>query len=266
MDMQLEGRRAFVSGSTQGIGYAVAAALAGEGAEVVLHGRTDERVAAAVERLRGRAPGAVVSGVAADVADPAQVGRMCRELDVIGPVDVLVNNVGVFGVQPFTEVDDAEWSRYLEVNLMSGVRLSRHLLGGMLDRGWGRVVFVASESGVDVPADMVAYGVTKAAQLALANGLAKLTRGTAVTVTSVVGGPTWSDGVASAVDEVARAQGMAPAELAAVLAGSRPTSLAQRFLEPDEVASLVCYLASPRSSATNGAALRADGGVLPTVL
>jgi len=266
MDLQMEGRRALVSGSTQGIGYAVASALAREGARVVLHGRGERRVRDTVARLREELPDAEVAGVAADVSDAGQVERMCRELDALGPVDVLVNNVGVFGLQAFAETTDAAWSRQLEVNLMSGVRLSRHLLGGMLDRGWGRVVFVASESGVDVPADMVAYGVTKAAQLALANGLAKLTRGTAVTVNSVVGGPTWSDGVASAVDEVARAQGMAPAELAAVLAGSRPTSLAQRFLEPDEVASLVCYLASPRSSATNGAALRADGGVLPTVL
>ncbi|RZS80104.1 short-subunit dehydrogenase [Motilibacter rhizosphaerae] len=263
MDLQLEGRRAFVSGSTQGIGYAVAAGLAAEGAEVVLNGRDEARVEAAVERLAAAVPGAAVSGLAADFASPAAVQALLARL---GEVDILVNNVGVFGLAEFERVPDEEWQRYLEVNLMSAVRLSRALLGGMLARGWGRVVFVGSESGVDVPGDMLPYGVSKAAALALANGLAKLTRGTGVTVTTVLGGPTWSDGVAGTVGQIAEARGVGSDELRAALVAGRPTSLVQRFLDPAEIAHLAVYLASPLSSATNGAAVRADGGVLTTLV
>jgi NAD(P)-dependent dehydrogenase (short-subunit alcohol dehydrogenase family) len=268
MDLDLTGRTAFVSGSTQGIGHAVAAALVAEGMSVVVHGRDAGRVEDAVARLVAAAPSPAVRvhGIAADVAERAEVGRLLAELDALGPVDVLVNNVGLFGVAAFTDVDDDEWHRYLEVNLMSAVRLSRHLLPPMLERGWGRVLFVGSESGVDVPAHMVHYGVTKAALLALGNGLAKLTRGTAVTVNTVLGGPTWSDGVADAVEGLARQQGLDPAALRTALAAERPTSLLGRFIEPDELAGLLAYLASPRSSAVNGAALRADGGVLTTLL
>jgi NAD(P)-dependent dehydrogenase (short-subunit alcohol dehydrogenase family) len=264
MDLQLTGARAFVSGSTQGIGYAIARALLHEGADVVINGRAEDRVADAVDRLRDEVPGATVSGLAADFQDAAAVEGMLAEL---GDVDILVNNVGVFGVAPFGDVADEEWRRYLEVNLMSGVRLSRRLLPGMLaaDRG-GRIVFVASESGVDVPADMVHYGVTKAAMIALGNGLAKTTRGTSVTVNTVLGGPTYSAGVAGAVEQIAAAQGMAVDELKAAIAAGRPTSLVQRFLEPDEIANLVAYLVSPRAAATNGAAVRADGGVLTGML
>jgi NAD(P)-dependent dehydrogenase (short-subunit alcohol dehydrogenase family) len=263
MDLQLTGRRAFVSGSTQGIGYAVARTLAEEGVTVVLNGRDEERVRAAVDRLAGEVPGADVSGIAADLADAHHVDRL---LAALGEVDVLVANVGLFEVRTFTEITDADWSRYLELNLMSAVRLSRDLLPRMLDRGWGRVVLISSESGVDVPGDMVHYGVTKAGMIALGNGLAKLTRGSAVTVNTVLGGPTYSDGVAGVVTEVAAAQGLAADDLRATLGASRSTSLLQRFIDPAEIAHLVAYLASPRSSATNGAALRADGGVLPTML
>jgi NAD(P)-dependent dehydrogenase (short-subunit alcohol dehydrogenase family) len=262
VDLDLTGRRALVTGSTQGIGRAVAARLAAEGASVVVHGRDAGRVARAVAELRREAAGPV-EGIAADVADPAAVARLAEEA---GPVDVLVNNVGVFGVGAFAETSDDDWQRYLDVNLMSGVRLSRALLPGMLASGWGRVVFVSSESGVDVPADMAAYGVTKAAQLALGNALAKTTRGTGVTVNTVLGGPTWSDGVAAAVTGLAQAQGLEVEQLRAAVAAQRPTSLVGRFLEPGEVADLVVYLCSPRASATNGAALRADGGVLTTTL
>ena len=261
MDLQLRGTTAFVSGSTAGIGYAVAAALAAEGVAVTLNGRTDDRVEAAVARLRAERPGAVVSGLAADFADPAAVARLVGRL---GDVDVLVNNVGLFGLAPFGSVDDAEWQRYFEVNVMSGVRLSRALLPGMLERGHGRVVFVSSESGVSVPADMVHYGVTKAAMIALGNGLAKTTRGTAVTVNTVLGGPTWSDGVAATVEGIAEAQGAPVAAVRDAVIGQNATTLVERFLDPTEIASLVAYLASPLASATNGAALRADGGVLTT--
>lgn len=263
MDLGLTGKRAFVSGSTQGIGYAIAAALLGEGAEVVVNGRDEHRVADAVARLRADVPGAPVAGIAADFADAAQVERL---LDELGDVDVLVNNVGVFEVAPFDQITDADWQRYLDVNLLSGVRLARRLLGPMLARGWGRVLFISSESGVDVPADMTHYGVTKAGALALGNGLAKLTRGTGVTVNTILGRPTYSDGVAQAVDGIARAQGVPASDLKDVLAAARTTSLLQRFIEPEEIARLALYLASPLSSATNGAAVRADGGVLTTLL
>jgi len=263
MDLQLTGTRAFVSGSTQGIGHAIAAALLREGAEVVVNGRDEGRVQDAVVRLRAAVPGVAVSGIAADLADADQVERL---LDRLGDVDVLVNNAGVFDVAPFDRATDADWQRYLDVNLMSGVRLTRRLLPPMLARGRGRVLFVSSESGVDVPADMVPYGVTKAGALALANGLAKTTRGTGVTVNTILGGPTYSDGVARTVEQIAQAQGVPAGDLKDTLAAARTTSLLQRFLEPEEIARLAVYLASPLSSATNGAAVRADGGVLTTLL
>jgi NAD(P)-dependent dehydrogenase (short-subunit alcohol dehydrogenase family) len=263
MDMQLNGRTAFVSGSTGGIGYAVAAGLAAEGAHVTVNGRSPERVADAVARLRAELPAVTVSGIAADLADPTAVAELIGEL---GDVDILVNNVGVFGLAAFADIDDALWQHTLELNLMSGVRLSRALLPGMLDRGWGRVVFVSSESGVNVPADMIHYGVSKAATIALGNGLAKLTRGTAVTVNTVLGGPTYSDGVAAAVRGIAESQGAPEDDVRDAVIAQNATTLLERFIDPAEIAALVTYLASPLASATNGAALRADGGVLTAVL
>ncbi|NYG21185.1 NAD(P)-dependent dehydrogenase (short-subunit alcohol dehydrogenase family) [Agromyces hippuratus] len=215
----------------------------------------------AVARLRATVPGADVAGIAADLADPLQTQSL---LDSLGEVDVLINNVGLFDVARFADIADEAWSRYFEVNVMSSVRLSRRLLEPMLEKGWGRVIFIGTESAVDVPADMIHYGATKAAALALSNGLAKLTRGTGVTVNTVLGGPTYSDGVAATVERIASAHSMSAEELKSGLV--RSSSLLQRFIEPAEIASLVAYLASPRSSATNGAALRADGGVLPTIV
>ncbi|HWK91354.1 MAG TPA: SDR family oxidoreductase [Luteimicrobium sp.] len=263
MDLGLAGKKAFVSGSTQGIGSAIAEALLREGAAVVVNGRSEQRVRDAVEALRAAVPGGVVSGVAADFEDAGQVDRLLAALD---DVDVLVNNVGVFEVKAFEDLTDEDWQRYFEVNVMSGVRLSRHVLGRMLARGWGRILFVSSESGVDVPGDMTHYGVTKAGMLALGNGLAKLTRGTGVTVNTILGGPTYSDGVARAVEELSRAQGVPVDDLKRAIAAGNRTSLLERFIEPAEIASLAAYLASPLASATNGAALRADGGVLTTIL
>ncbi len=263
MDLQLAGKSAFISGSTQGIGYATAQALAAEGVAVVLHGRTSERVEEAVARLRAEGHGVEVSGVAGDVADGTQVREV---LGALGAVDILVNNVGLFEVKPFAAVTDEDWQLFFDVNVMSAVRLSRQLLPGMLARGWGRIVFISSESGVNVPADMIHYGVTKAALLALSNGLAKLTRGSEVTVNAVVGGPTYSDGVATAVRSIAEAQGVSEADMRAAVAQGNATSLVQRFLDPAELASLTTYLASPLSAATNGSALRADGGTLVQVL
>ncbi|TKV29156.1 SDR family oxidoreductase [Arthrobacter sp. NamB2] len=263
MDMQLEGRRAFISGSTQGIGYSIARALLLEGATVVINGRSANAVDSAVQALKTELPKARVSGIAADLQISSDVQRL---LDAVGSVDILVNNVGVFGVKPFGEITDDEWVHYFNVNVMSGVRLSRALLPTMIDNGWGRVIFISSESGVNIPADMTHYGVTKAAMLALGNGLAKLTRGTGVTVNTILGGPTYSDGVAQTVTQIAAAQQVAPDDLKAMIIGGNQTSLLQRFLDPTEIAQLAVFLASPMSSATNGAALRADGGVLTAML
>jgi NAD(P)-dependent dehydrogenase (short-subunit alcohol dehydrogenase family) len=263
MDLQVSGKTAFVSGSTQGIGYAIAQALVVEGAAVIVNGRDADRVQAAVSRLEAAVPGATVSGIAADFGDAAQVDRL---LGSLGEVDILVNNVGLFEITPFADVSDEDWQRYFDVNVMSSVRLSRHVMGPMLAAGWGRIIFVGSESGVNVPADMVHYGVTKAAITALGNGLAKLTRGTEVTVNTILGGPTYSDGVARTVTQIAEAQGMPADTLKQAIIGGNQTSLLQRFIEPAEIAHLAAYLASPLSSATNGAALRADGGVLTAML
>ncbi len=261
MELNLTAKRAFVSASTRGIGFAIARALLAEGAEVTVNGRSEASVQVALRNLRHELPGAKVSGIAADFGRPDDVARL---LDALEGVDILVNNVGLFDVTPFFDVSDASWQHYFEVNVMSGVRLSRHLLPGMLAQNWGRIIFIGSESGVNVPADMVHYGMTKAAMLAVGNGLAKLTRGTAVTVNSILGGPTYSDGVAQAITEISQANGMPAEQLKAAITASNTTSLLQRFIEPEEIANLVLYLASPLSSATNGAALRVDGGVLTT--
>ncbi|MGB3373525.1 MAG: SDR family oxidoreductase [Microbacterium sp.] len=262
MDLHLAGRTAFISGSSGGIGYAIAQALAAEGARVVINGRDQHRLDIAVDRLHEH-PQAEISGLAADFADADEVARLLRDL---GDVDILVNNVGVFDIADFASTDDAEWTRYFDVNVMSGVRLSRALMGGMLSRGWGRIVFVSSESGVNVPADMIHYGVTKAAMLALGNGLAKLTRGTAVTVNSVLGGPTLSDGVQAALAAVAGAQSLPVEQVTSAIIAQNRTTLLERFIDPAEIAALVAYLASPVASATDGAVLRADGGTLTSVL
>lgn len=263
MDLQLHGKSAFISGSTQGIGYAIARALLQEGASVVINGRSESKLDEAVRQLGLEVPGATISGAVADFEDPTDVGKLLESLDAI---DILVNNVGLFELAPFEQISDEEWQRYFDINVMSGVRLSRHVLGKMLANGWGRIIFVGSESGVNIPADMVHYGVTKAGMLALSNGLAKLTRGTEVTVNTILGGPTYSDGVADTVTQIARAQAMPADDLKAAIIGGNATSLLQRFIEPTEIANLAVYLASPLSAATNGAALRADGGVLTAMV
>jgi NAD(P)-dependent dehydrogenase (short-subunit alcohol dehydrogenase family) len=263
MDLNLSGRRAFVSGSTQGIGFAIARALLEEGAGVVINGRRADRVEAAVRKLRAEFPGGTISGRTADFAQADEVAEL---LASIGDIDILINNVGLFGVAPLGTVSDEEWQRYFDVNVMSGVRLSRHALPGMLERNWGRIIFIGSESGVNIPAEMVHYGMTKAGMLAVSNGLAKLTRGTRVTVNTVLGGPTFSDGVAEAIGIIASGQGIPAEDLKAAVIAQNQTSLLERFIEPSEIAHLVLYLASPLSSATNGSAVRADGGVLTTMI
>jgi len=262
MEMHLAGKKAFISGSTKGIGYAIAQALLAEGASVIINGRNDDTLQEVVLRLQQGRRTETVSGIAADFADPAQVERLLEQL---GEVDILVNNVGMFELAAFGDIPDAEWQRYFEVHVMSGVRLSRQVLNGMIARNWGRILFIGSESGVNVPQDMIHYGVAKAGMLALSNGLAKLTRGTAVTVNTILGGPTYSDGVAGTVSAIAEAQSMSTHELKAAIIGGNQTTLLERFIEPAEIANLAVYLASPLASATNGAALRADGGVLTTL-
>ncbi len=264
MDLGLRGKTAVVTGSTAGIGLAVAAELAAEGARVVVNGRTRARVDVAIRAVRERAPGADVSGVAADLGTAAGADAV---IAAAPDADVLVNNVGVFEARAFPEITDAEWTRILEVNLLSGVRLSRHHLPRMLARGWGRILFVSSESALQIPSEMIHYGVTKTAQLALSRGLAELTRGTGVTVNAILAGPTRSEGVGQFVESLARHRGETAAEVERdSFRNARPTSLLQRFETPEEIAALVAFVASPRASGVNRAALRVDGGVVRAIV
>jgi NAD(P)-dependent dehydrogenase (short-subunit alcohol dehydrogenase family) len=263
MDLHLSGKRALVTGSTAGIGYAIAEGLAAEGARVVVNGRTRARVDEAVAALRKKHPGADVSGVAADAGSAAGCSAV---IAAVPEVDVLVNNVGIFEPKPFAEIPDGDWMRFFEVNVMSGVRFSRAYLPGMLARGWGRVLFISSESALQIPAEMIHYGTTKTAQLAVARGLAETTRGTAVTVNSILPGPTKSEGVGAFVESLATQQGKSAAEVErAFFETARPTSILQRFATPEEVAAMVTFIASPRASAVNGAALRVEGGVVRAI-
>jgi len=264
MDLQLDGKLALVTGSTAGIGLAIATALAKEGSRVIVNGRMPARVDAAIRRIRDDYSGVQLEGFVGDLATPEAVDALVHRFDL---VDVLVNNLGTYAPQPFEEVTDADWYRIIETNFMSGVRLSRHYLPRMKRAGWGRVVFISSESAVNIPVEMIHYGVTKTMQVALARGLAETTAGTAVTVNSVLAGPTRSEGVDEYIAGVAQAKHMAAAEVERQFFQTvRPTSLLQRFATVDEVAAIVAFVASPLSLATNGAALRVDGGVVRSIL
>jgi NAD(P)-dependent dehydrogenase (short-subunit alcohol dehydrogenase family) len=267
MDLQLIGKLALVSGSTAGIGNAIARSLAREGASVIVTGRTQAAVDAAASQIRAEigaagAAAAKVFGFAGDLS----LASTCDALAAAFPaVDILVNNFGIFEVRAFEAISDEDWRRFFEANVLSGVRLARAYLPRMRAQDWGRIIFISSESGYQIPAEMIHYGMTKAAQIAVARGLAELTAGTAVTVNTVLPGPTKSRGVGDFIGEMAAAAGTSATQIEQeFFKTARPTSLLKRFATPEEVASLVTYVASPRSSATNGAALRVDGGVIKT--
>jgi len=264
MDLQLTNKKALVTGSTAGIGFAIASLLAQEGAAVVVSGRSQGRVEQAVQRIRTEGKDAQVTGVSADLGTKEGVNLLIRNVPV---VDILVNNLGIFEPKPFSEITDEDWLRIFEVNVLSGVRLSRFYLPQMLQRNWGRIVFISSESGVNIPVEMIRYGVTKTAQIALARGLAEASAGTGVTVNSVLPGPTRSEGVERFVQDLAKGQGTDAASVEAeFFRTARPSSLLRRFATPEEVAAMVVYVCSPRASATNGSALRVDGGVVRSIV
>jgi NAD(P)-dependent dehydrogenase (short-subunit alcohol dehydrogenase family) len=259
MDLQLKGKIALVSGSTAGIGQAIAAALAREGARVIVNGRTSAAVDAAVTAMKSAAGGDVM-GFAGDLSSASVAEKLVQQHP---QVDILVNNLGIFEVKPFEEISDDDWKRFFDVNVLSGARLARLYLPYMRKRNWGRIIFISSESGMQIPAEMIHYGMTKAAQIAVARGLAEATAGTGITVNSVLPGPTRSRGVGDFVADWAAKSGKSAQTVEdEFFKTARPTSLIKRFATPEEVAALVAFVASPLSAATNGSALRVDGGVV----
>ena len=263
MKIDLSGKKALVTGSTGGIGYAIAAGPAKAGAEVIINGRKDDKTSQAVEKLKSEQPDATIHGVAADLGTVEGCDKLIK---AVPHLDILVNNVGIFGPQDFFDTPDSDWQNFMDVNVMSGVRLSRAYLPGMEKQGWGRVVFLSSESAINIPADMIHYGVTKTAYLALSRGLAKRMAGTGVTVNAVLPGPTLSEGVANILSGEVEKTGKDIEDVAKdFIMKARPTSIIQRAAHVDEVANMVVYVASPLASATTGAALRVDGGVVDSI-
>ena len=264
MDLQLSDKVALVSGSTAGIGLAIATTLAEEGATVIVNGRTQERVNHALEILEQSVPNAKLQGIAADLGTKAGVELLLQQVPF---VNILVNNLGIYGSQAFEDISDEEWMNILEVNVMSGVRLSRHYLPLMLKKDWGRIIFISSESALNIPAEMIHYGVTKTAQVALSRGLAETTAGSQVTVNTVLPGPTRSEGVETFIEGLAKEQNISPEQVEEeFFTNMRPSSLIQRFAKTSEVAALVAFVASPAASAINGAALRVEGGVVRSIV
>jgi NAD(P)-dependent dehydrogenase (short-subunit alcohol dehydrogenase family) len=263
MKIDLKGKTALVTGSTSGIGHAIARGLAAAGADVAVNGRAQAKVDAAVAAIAKAVPGAKVRAVAADVS----TAEGCKTLVAALPeVDILINNAGIFEPKGFFDIPDQDWSRFFEVNVMSGVRLSRAYFPGMLKRNWGRIVFISSESALNIPKEMIHYGTTKTAQLAVSRGLAEMTKGTAVTVNSVLPGPTMSEGVEAFIKDIAKHNGVSVEEATRqFFQQQRPTSLLQRFATVEEIANMVVYVSSKEASATNGAALRAEGGIVQTI-
>src|SRR5881394_1786462 len=263
MNLQLDGKKTLVTGSTAGIGFAIARTLAREGASVVITGRTQNRVNGAVKTIQQEIGDAKVSGMVADLAT-ARGSAKC--IEALPSLHILVNNIGVYEPKPFDKITDDDWHSIIETNFMSGVRLCRHYLPGMKAANWGRIIFISSESAVNIPVEMIHYGVTKTMQVALARGLAETTSGTGVTINSILAGPTRSEGVEQFLIDMARTKNVNPEEIEKEFFRlARPSSLLQRFATTDEVAALVTFLASPLSSAINGAALRVEGGVVRSI-
>ena len=263
MDLELETKTALVTGSSAGIGFAIARSLAAEGALVIVNGRTEARVSEAIASIRQSHPSANLEPFVADLANAEAAIDVTRRFP---SVEILVNNLGVYEPKPFEQISDDDWRAIIETNFMSGVRLSRHYLPKMKAANWGRVIFISSESALNIPVEMIHYGVTKTMQVALARGLAETTAGTAVTVNSVLVGPTRSEGVEKFLMAMAKTKNVTPGEIEKeFFRTTRPGSLLQRFATIDEVAAFVAFVASPLSSATNGAALRVDGGVLRSI-
>jgi len=260
MDLDLSGKLALVTGSTRGIGLAAAKGLAEMGAEVIINGRERAAVDEAIAQIRKIAPKAKLQAAAFDLGGAGGCAAIVKQFP---EVDILVNNLGIYEPKPFFEIEDADWSKMFEVNVMSGVRMTRHYLKRMLEKDWGRVVFVSSESGIFVPKEMVHYGFSKAAQLFIARGAAEQTKGTGVTVNSVLPGPTWVEMAPTRLAARAKGMGTTVDDLVArTFSERRPASLLQRYAKPEEIANLICYLCSKASSATNGASLRVDGGIV----
>ena len=258
MDLQLVDKLALVSGSTKGIGLAIATGLAREGARTIVNGRTEKSVAEALARIQQAVPKARLESFVGDLSKEGPTADLVKKFPA---VDILVNNLGIFEPKPFEQIPDDDWRRFFEVNVLSGVRLSRAYLPKMKDKNWGRIIFISSESGIQIPSEMVHYGMTKTAQLAVSRGLAETCAGTGVTVNAVLPGPTRSDGVDEFVKQLSGGKPFAEFEKE-FFASVRPSSLIKRFATTEEVANLVVYVCSPLSSATNGAALRVDGGVV----
>jgi NAD(P)-dependent dehydrogenase (short-subunit alcohol dehydrogenase family) len=264
MNLKLEHKTALVTGSTAGIGFAIAQAFAAEGAHVIVNGRTEKRAENAATAIQKMAHKAKIEALALDLSTAEGAAEAVKRFP---DVDILVNNLGVYEPKPFEKITDADWMAMIETNFMSGVRLTRHYLPRMKEKNWGRVIFIASESAVNIPVEMIHYGVTKTMQVALARGLAETTVGTGVTVNSILAGPTRSEGVENFIAEVAKSRGITPENIEKEFFKTvRPSSLLQRFATTHEVAALVAFVASPLSSATNGAALRVEGGVLRSIL
>jgi NAD(P)-dependent dehydrogenase (short-subunit alcohol dehydrogenase family) len=264
MDLQLKNKIALVTGSTAGIGFSIARQLAFEGAQVIVNGRTAERVNAAVEKIKAETGNQQVTGAIADFAKPDEIEALIKQ---IPSVDILINNVAIFEPKAFNDITDEDWLRFYEINVLSGIRLSRAYFDQMLQSNWGRIIFISSESALQIPAEMIHYGMTKTAQLAISRGLAELTKGTNVTVNTVMPGPTLSEGVGGFLESLAKDQQKSTEEVEDdFFKTMRPTSIIQRFITTDEIANMVTYLCSPLAAATNGAAVRVDGGVLKSAV
>lgn len=264
MDLDLKNKTAFISGSTAGIGLAIAESLLREGATVIINGRAQYSVDKAVSELKKNNAGAAVSGIAADFSKPEEVYQLIGQLP---EVDILVNNAGIFEPKAFGDIPDEDWFRFFDVNVMSGVRLSRHVLPQMLKKNWGRILFISSESAVFIPDEMIHYGMTKTAQIAVSRGLAELTKGTGVTVNAILPGPTKSRGVGGFIEDLAKAGSTSTDQVETdFFKNLRPTSLLQRFASVEEVANTATYYASPLASATNGASIRVEGGLIRSIL